>query len=141
MSTRPDMRDTLREDDRRRRDEAKIVALQQQLDEMRSLTRELVARQGRNEEQFKQYELALAQLRAASDSHRHEITQTFQARQLEDGRIRQALTELDARIEETGKPIRSLQAHITEILETIRRGRDETDDDQRRYNELKSMLE
>jgi chromosome segregation ATPase len=141
MSTRPDLRDLARDDERRRRDEAKIVALQQQLDETRSLVRELVSRQSRNEEQFKQYELALAQVRQTGEQHRHEITQSFQARQLEDARVRQQLTDLDARIDETGRPIRSLQAHITEIVETLRRGKDDSDDDLRRYDELKTIIE
>jgi predicted nuclease with TOPRIM domain len=141
VSGRIDMRDQVRDEERRRRDEAKIIALQQQLDEMRSLVREVVARQSRNEEGFKQYELALAQLRTSTEQHRHEVSQTLQARSLEDSRVRQQLTELDGRIEDTGRPIRSLQAHISEILETLRRGRDETDDEQRKYDELKSIIE
>lgn len=141
MSGRIDMRDNVREEERRRRDEARILALQQQLDETRSLVREVVARQSRNEEGFKQYELALAQLRASTEQHRHEVSQTLQARGLEDSRVRQQITELEGRIEDTGRPIRSLQAHIAEITETLRRGRDDTDDEQRRYDELKSIIE
>ena len=141
MSGRIDVRDNVRDEERRRRDEAKIIALQQQLDETRSLVREVVARQARNEEGFKQYEMALAQLRTTTEQHRHEVSQSLQARGLEDSRVRQQLTELDGRIDETGRPIRSLQAHISEIIESLRRGRDETDDDQRRYDELKTMIE
>jgi chromosome segregation ATPase len=141
MSSRPDMRDSVRDDERRRRDEARIIALQQQLDDMRSLVRELNARQARNEEQFRSYELALAQVRTSGEQHRHEMTQSLQARQLEDARMRQALSDLEGRIEETGRPIRSLQAHITEIVETLRRGRDDSDDDLRRYEELKAVIE
>jgi chromosome segregation ATPase len=135
------MRDNVREEERRRRDEARINTLQQQLDEMRSLVREVVSRQSRNEEGFKQYELALAQLRASTEQHRHEVSQTLQARGLEDSRVRQQITELEGKIEDTGRPIRSLQAHIAEITETLRRGRDDTDDEQRRYDELKSIIE
>ncbi len=120
------MRDNVRDEERRRRDEAKINTLQQQLDEMRSMVREVVARQSRNEEGFKQYELALSQLRTSTEQHRHEVSQSLQARGLEDSRVRQQLTELDSKIEETSRPIRSLQAHIAEIIETLRRGRDET---------------
>ncbi|MGH9175085.1 MAG: hypothetical protein ACRD1H_12050 [Vicinamibacterales bacterium] len=141
VSGRPDLRDNAREDDRRRRDEAKIIALQQQLDEMRSVVRELVARQSRNEESFKQYELALAQLRSSSEQHRHEVSQSIQARGLEDSRVRQQISDLEGRIEDTNRPIRSLQAHIGEITETLRRGRDDSDDDIRRYEELKSIIE
>jgi chromosome segregation ATPase len=141
VSGRNDLRDTAREDERRKRDEAKIVTLQQQLDEMRQLVRELLSRQGRNEEQFRNYEVGLAQVRAAVDQHRHEVSQTSQARAMEDGRVRQQLTELDARIEETGKPIRSIQAHVAEVVETLRRGRDDTHDEQRRYDELRTIIE
>lgn len=141
MSTRPDLRDMARDEDRRRRDEAKIIALQQQIDEMRSLVREMTARQSRNEEQFRNYEVALAQARAAADQHRHEVSQAMQARQLEDSRVRQQLTELDGRIDETGRPIRSIQAHITEIIETLRRGKDDSDTDDRRFDELRTMID
>jgi chromosome segregation ATPase len=141
MSSRPDLRDVVRDEERRRRDEAKIIALQQQIDEMRNLVRELTSRQTRNDDQFKNYELALAQLRTSAEQHRHEVAQSLQARQLEDGRVRQQLTELDARIEETGRPIRSIQAHITEIVETLRRGKDDSDDDLHRFEELRTLIE
>lgn len=141
MSTRPDLRDLARDEDRRRRDEARIIALQQQIDELRSIVRETTARQGRNEEQFRNYEVALAQVRAGSDQHRHEVSQAMQARQLEDARVRQQISELDGRIDETGKPIRSIQAHITEIIETLRRGKDDSDTDDRRFDELRTMID
>ena len=141
MSGRSDLRDTVREDERRKRDEARIVTLQQQLDEMRQLVRELLSRQGRNEEQFRNYEVGLAGVRAAVEQHRHEVSQTSQARSMEDARIRQQLTELDGRIEETGRPIRSIQAHVAEVVETLRRGRDDTQDEQRRYDELRTVIE
>lgn len=141
MSSRTDMRDTARDDERRRRDEARIIAFQQQLDEMRSHVRELTARQARNEDSFRSYELGLAQMRTNGEQHRQEISQSLQARALEDSRMRQAITELDARIDETSRPIRSLQAHVTEIVETLRRGRDNTDDEERRYDELRTVIE
>jgi len=135
------MRDIARDDERRRRDESKTIAQQQQIDELRSLVRELVSRQSRNEEQFKQYELALSQVRQTGDQHRHEAHQTMQARQLEDARVRQQLTDLNARIDETGRPIRSLQAHVSEVVETLRRGRDDSDDESRRFDELRTVIE
>jgi chromosome segregation protein len=138
---RPDLREIAREDERRKRDEAKIIALQSQVDEMRQMVREVLSRQGRNEDQFKNYELALSQVRGLIEQHRHEGAQGAQARQMEDARVRQQLSELDARIEETGRPIRSLQAHVAEVVDTLRRGRDDTQDDQRRYDELKAAIE
>lgn len=141
MSGRNDLRDNVRDDERRRRDEVKITALQQQVDELRQIVREVLSRQGRNEEQFRNYEVGLAQVRAAGEQHRHEMSQAQQARQMEDARLRQLLTELDARIEETGRPIRSLQAHVAEVVDSLRRGRDDTQDEQRRYDELRTVIE
>jgi chromosome segregation ATPase len=141
MSSRNDLRDAIRDDERRRRDEVRVSTLQAQLDEMRSLVRELVHRQGRAEEQFKHYEAGLAELRAALDHHRHEAAQSTQVRQLEDTRIREQLTELDARIDEVNRPIRALQSHVAEAIEAIRRVRDDDQESVRRYEELKALIE
>jgi chromosome segregation ATPase len=141
MSSRNDLRDAIRDDERRRRDEVRVSTLQSQLDEMRSLVRELVHRQGRAEEQFKHYEAGLAELRAALDQHRHEVAQSAQVRQLEDTRIREQLTELDARIDEMNRPIRALQSHVAEAIEAIRRVRDDDQEVVRRYEELKALIE
>jgi chromosome segregation ATPase len=138
---RNDLRDVVRDDERRRRDEAKIVALQQQVDELRLLVREMMSRQARNEEQFKNYEVGLSQVRQTVEQHRHEVSQSVQARQMDDARVRQQMSELDARIEETGRPIRSLQAHVADLLDSIRRGRDDNQDDLRRYDELRTTIE
>jgi chromosome segregation ATPase len=141
MSSRNDLRDVSRDEDRRKRDEIRITAVQTQLDELRSLVRELVSRQARGEEQFKNYEAGLAQLRSAVEQHRHEVTQAAQARSLEDSRLRQQVSEIDARISESVKPIRALQAHVAEILDVIRRGRDDNQDDVRRFDELRVQIE
>jgi chromosome segregation ATPase len=141
MSARNDLRDTLRDDERRRREEARVLQIQTQLDELRGLVRELITRQGRGEEQFKFYEVGLAELRASLEQHRHEVQQAGQARQLEDARIRQQLSELDERIDENAKPVRTIQAHVAEVVESIRRGRDDNQAENRRYEELKSSIE
>jgi len=141
MSSRNDVRDTSRDEDRRKRDEIRIAAVQTQLDEVRSLVRELVSRQSRGEEQFKNYEAGLAQLRGMVEQNRHESAQAAQARSLEDARLRQQVADIDARIDEGIKPIRALQAHVTEILEFIRRGRDDDQDDVRRFEELRNQIE
>jgi chromosome segregation protein len=118
-----------------------VLQIQTQLDELRGLVRELVSRQSRNEEQFKFYEVGLAELRAGMEQHRHEVQQAGQARQLEDARIRQQISELDERIDENAKPVRMIQAHVAEVVESIRRGRDEDQAELRRYEELKSAIE
>lgn len=141
MSSRNDLRDVSRDEDRRKRDEIRIAAVQTQLDELRSLVRELASRQARGEEQFKNYEASLSQLRATLEQHRHETAQAAQARSMEDSRLRQQVGEIDARIDESVKPIRALQAHVAEILEFIRRDRDEDQGDLRRYDELRKQIE
>ncbi len=137
MSARTD----LREEDRRKRDEVRIAALQTQVDELRSLVRELASRQVRGEEQFKNYEAGISQLRTQVEQHRHESSQAGQARAMDDARLRQQLSEIDARIDESIKPVRALQAHVTEILESIRRGRDDDQDEVRRFTELRTQIE
>jgi chromosome segregation ATPase len=141
VSGRGDLRDNMKEDERRRRDEARISALQTQLDETRSLVRELVSRQQRNEDSFKNYEIGLSELRTVLDHHRHEASQGMQARQVEESRVRQQLSELDERIDETTRPIRMIQAHVAEALDAIRRGRDENQDDLRRFEELRTAID
>lgn len=141
MSSRNDLRDVSRDEERRKRDEVRIATLQTQVDELRSLVRELASRQTRGEEQFKNYEAGVAHLRAQLDQHKHEASQTAQARALEDSRLRQQVSEIDARIGESVKPVRTLQAHVTEILEVIRRGRDDDQDDLRRFDEIRSQIE
>lgn len=141
MSGRSDLRESARDEDRRRRDEARLVALQQQIDELRGLVRELTARQTRGDELFKSYEMALGQVRTGVEQQRHETAQTLQTRQLEDQRLRQQLTDLEARIEESGRPIRSIQAHISEIGESLRRGKEDAGKDERRFDELRALID
>ncbi len=141
MSSGNELRNVIRDDERRRHDEVRVTSLQSQLDEMRSLVRELVNRQSRSEHQFKKYEAGLAELRTAIEQRSHEQSQASQARQIEEARIRQQLVELDERIDAGMKPIRALQAHVAEVLESIRRERDDDQAELRRYEELRSVIE
>lgn len=141
MSGRPDIRESARDEERRRRDEARIVALQQQIDELRALVREMTARQTRGDELFKAYEMALGQVRSGVEQQRHDTAQTFQARQLDDQRLRQQVADLEARIEESGRPLRSIQAHINELSETLRRGKEDAGKDERRFDDLRTQID
>lgn len=141
MNSHNDLRDSIRDDERRRRDEVRVSTLQTQIDELRSLVRELSTRQVRNEDHFKNYEASLAEVRSAVEQQRHEAGQASQVRQLEDSRVREQINELDERIDEVNKPIRALQSHVAEVVESIRRSREETQDDDRRYQELRGILE
>ncbi len=57
--------------------------------------RELASRQLRLEEQIRGGDVALTQqLIALFEQHRHDVSQATQARQLEEARVRQHLTDL-----------------------------------------------
>lgn len=130
-----------RQDDDRRRDEARVNAVQNQIDELRQLLRELASRQVRGEEQLKLYEGSGAQNRLALEQLRQETQQSAQARALDENRTRQQIVDFDARLEDVGRPIRSLQAHVMELLETARKKTDDTGQYRERDDELQAQIE
>jgi len=131
----------LRQDDERRRDEARLTALQNQVDELRQAVREVLSRQGREEELFKHYESATAQNRIAIEQLRQESQQSAQARALDENRTRQQVTDLDARLEDVTRPIRSLQAHVMELIEAARLKSDDSAQYRQRDEELQTQIE
>jgi chromosome segregation ATPase len=131
----------LRQDDERRRDEARIAAMQNQIDELRQAMRDVLARQAREEELLKHYESANAQNRMAIDQLRQENQQSAQARALDENRTRQQVTDLDARLEDVARPVRSLQAHVMELLEAARMKADDTSQYRQRDDELQIQIE
>lgn len=130
-----------RQEDERRRDEARLTTLQNQQDELRQALRELASRQVRLEETVKQYEGAGAQNRLGLEQIRQESQQSAQARALDENRTRQQMAELDQRLEDAIRPVRSLQAHVAELMEASRKKTDDTGVHQRRYDELRGMIE
>jgi chromosome segregation ATPase len=130
-----------RQDDERRRDEARAATLQNQVDELRQALRELASRQVRIEEGLKQYEGSAAQNRITLDQIRQEAAQTSQARALDENRTRQQIGDLEQRIDDSVRPIRSLQAHVSELLEVSRKKTDDTGQHQRRFDVLRTMIE
>jgi chromosome segregation ATPase len=131
----------LRQDDERRRDEARLAALQNQVDELRQAMREVLSRQGREEELLKHYESATAQNRLAIEQLRQETQQSAQARALDETRTRQQVNDLDSRLEDVTRPIRSLQAHVMELLDAARMKDDDTSQYRQRDDELQSQIE
>src|SRR3954447_24576840 len=132
---------SVRLEDERRRDEARFAALQNQVDELRQAVRELVTRRGRDEELLRHYESAAAQNRMAIDQLRQETQQSAQARALDENRTRQQIVDLDARIEDVGRPIRSLQAHVMELVDAERLKADDTAQYRQRDDELQTQIE
>ncbi|MBX6341876.1 MAG: hypothetical protein IRY97_05410 [Thermomicrobiaceae bacterium] len=69
------------------------------------------------------------------------MSQAAQARQLEEARVRQQITDLSARIDDTARPIRSLQAHVAELVEAVRRQRDDGGFDVKKFDELRALID
>ncbi len=130
-----------RQDDDRRRDDARVAALQNQVDELRAANRELASRQTRDEELIKQNETLSAQLRLAVEQLRQESQQSAQARALDENRTRQLIQELEIRVDDGVRPIRSLQAHVSELLESSRRKLDDTGQTDQRLDEMVAVIE
>jgi chromosome segregation ATPase len=144
MSSRPQpplSPNAYRQEDDRRRDDARASTLQNQVDELRQGLRELASRQVRGEDQLKLYEGSAAQNRLALDQIRQEAQQSAQARALDENRTRQQVAELDTRLEDVTRPIRSLQAHVMELLEVARKKTDDTGQYRQRDDELQAQIE
>lgn len=131
----------MRQDDERRRDEARVAALQNQVDELRQAMREVLSRQGREEELLKHYESATAQNRLAIEQVRQEMHQSAQARAIDETRTRQQIVDMDARVEDLTRPIRSLQAHVMELIEAARQKADDTSEYKQRDDALQAQIE
>lgn len=141
MSTRNGYVDHVRDDDQRRREDSQNYGMQQQIDELRQVIRELSTRCARLEDQLKTSQSEAAQDRLALEQHQHEVAQAAQARQLEEARVREQLGELSNRIDDSTRPIRTLQAHVSELIEAVRKFRDEDTDVDKRIEELRSHAE
>ncbi len=130
-----------RREDERRREEARTGTLQSQVDELRQLLRELSSRQLRAEEQTKHHQSQVAQNALAIEQLKQETEQNAQARSLDENRTRQKIDDLESRIDEGLRPIRSLQAHVTEMLEDSRKKVDDTAQNEQRFDEITTMIE
>ncbi len=131
----------MRDNDQKRRDDTQQHGLQQQVDELRQVVRELNTRCARLEDQLKASQSAAAQDRLALEQHQHEVSQASQARQLEEARVREQLGELSTRIDDSTRPIRTLQAHVSELIEAVRKFRDEDTDVDKRIEDLRSSVD
>lgn len=138
---RLDIRDNLRDDERRRRDEARLKAVQDQVEELRLALREQNARQVRTEEVQKTFVESLEQLGARLDAQRAEALGANDARQLEAGRLRQAVEDLTERIEAGVRPLPGLQAQVTEVANQTRARFQELTQDHHRFDELQAQID
>jgi chromosome segregation ATPase len=121
----PDIISNVRDDERRKREEAQMFTVQQQIDELRRQVREGQARQQWLEDALKQSESRAAQLQLSVDKQSQEIIQSLQVRQIEDQRLRKQMAELEVRVEEPLKPIKEIRAQIAELAERYRAGQNQ----------------
>lgn len=136
-----DLRANARDDERRRREEATVNALQQQVDELRHLLREQLNRQGRIEEQLRLGEAQLGQVRAELDDVRQETGRAGQLRQLDEHRVRQQMAELQSRVEEPQRPLRALQAQMAELIDQLRQEREQVTHGERQVEAVRVQVE
>jgi chromosome segregation ATPase len=118
-----------------------LVGLQNQVDELRQALREISSRQVREEEVLKQFEGSAAQNRLGIEQLRQETQQSAQARALDENRTRQQVADLETRLQDVARPIRSLQAHVLELLEAARKKSDDTSQYRQRDDELQEQIE
>lgn len=128
-----------REDDTLKRGEAQIYQLQQQVDELRRLLREQMARQNSVEEYLKQGQSAIVSVRDQVDKQTAEFHQAFQVRVLEEHRIKQELAELQVRSNEPIKPLRELRSQINQLFEQRRREGDQVGIDKQAVEKVAAM--
>lgn len=130
-----------RQEDERKRELARLATLQNQIDELRTALRELASRQVRLEEGVKQMEGGTAENRILIEQTRQESQVSARARAVDENRTRQQIADMDQRLEDAVRPVRSLQAHVSELLEASRRKTDDTGTYNRRFEEIRTALE
>lgn len=140
MTGQLDIRDNLRDDERRRRDEARLRALEIQVDELRHTFLEQSSKQTRGEERYKNYDVALAQLASQLDTQRADFNQANDARQLDTARLRQAIEELSVKLEAGTQPIPGLQAQVLDVANQLRTKLQEVLQDRHRFDDLQDQL-
>jgi chromosome segregation ATPase len=136
----PDVVSTSRDEEMRRRTEAQNYQLQQQVDDLRRQLREMTARQQWLEDLYKQNEGRLAQFQMGQDQFAQTITQTMNARQVDEQRVKQQLGELIGRVDEPMKFVRELRAQITELSDSRRTDRERFTTELRQYEGLQTQL-
>jgi len=135
------IRNNLRDDERRRRDEARLGALEEQIDELRLLLREGGSRQAQGEESQGTLGELVAGLGERIEAARHEARVANEARIVELTRLRSAAAETDAQYTSALAPLPGLQAQLTEMGNQIRTKFQELGDERHRFGELQAQIE
>lgn len=129
-----------RDEDQRKREEAQLYSVQQQIDELRRQFKETLARQQWFEELYRQGEGKVAQLQMSQDRLSQDVAQTLHARQVDEGRMKAQIAELSQRIESPDKQIRELRSLIQEVNNTVKTERDSMNGDRKQIEALQAQI-
>jgi chromosome segregation ATPase len=135
-----DMLKTSRDEDNRRRDEAQLYGLQQQVDELRRQLKENLARQQWFEELYKQNEGKVSQVQLSQDRLTHDVAQSMHARQMEDTRVKAQLADLIQKAESPEKQLKDLRAQLNALSESRKTDRDVDSASQKQMEELQGQI-
>src|SRR5438874_12155253 len=135
-----DMLKTSRDEDNRRREEAQLYGLQQQIDELRRQLKENLARQQWFEELYKQNEGKVSQVQITQDRLTHDVAQSMHARQIDDARMKAQIADLAQQVESPDKQLRELRAQIQELTDGRKTDRDTDNVAQRQIDDLQGQI-
>ena len=136
-----DIRDNIRYDEQRRRDDARVEALQEQIDQLRLTLRESGSRHSQSEETHDTIAEALAELGERIEYARGEARSLSDARIVEIGRLRADTEEADRHLAGSIAPLPNLQAQITDLAAFVRAKFQELGEERHRFGELQAQIE
>jgi len=136
-----DIRDNLRDDERRQREEARLNALQEQIDELRLLLREGHSRHGKVEEAQAALGEQIEGVGARIEGVRNEARGYNELRLVEMTRIRAEIEEVDQHFSKVVAPLPNLQSQITDLGSNIRARFQELGEERHRFSELQAQID
>jgi len=136
-----DIRDNIRYDEQRRRDEARLGALQEQIDQLRLILRESGSRHSQSEETNDTIAETLAELGERIEGARDEARSLSDARIVEIGRLRAETEEIDRRFAGAIAPLPNLQAQINDLAAFVRTKFQELGEERHRFGELQAQID
>ena len=133
--------ESYREQDDRKRDDARYHAVLADLEELRSTLREVMEDRDSSMIMIKEQASEIAHLQQALEQATNESSQAAQAAALNENRTRQFVEELEERLDDAIRPVRSLQSHVTDLLEQNRRKVDDSTQNKERFGEIGATVE
>ncbi|MCO5215415.1 MAG: hypothetical protein M9934_01230 [Thermomicrobiales bacterium] len=136
-----DLPKTYRVQDTVNRSDAQYQALLADLDELRGVVGALIEDRDMNQVLIKQQAAEIAQLHQMLEKSTNDSQQAAQAAALNENRTRQFIEELEERLDDAMRPVRSLQSHVTDLLEQNRRKVDDSTQNKERFGEIGASVE